>query len=703
MPKCDGQPDPSQPVNGTGESVPVPLGPVALRRRWKSILVGAEPPGFAEHPAALSWRASLQAEASRLVRTMEISDDAVILWRDLADDGVSAHLTSAADRLRTIALAAALPGIPRRSATALSSAAAAGVGRLCPVLQREPLGNWWDHQIGVPLRTADIGMLLWEEHRDVVSAIVHSIRGATHVRAPGTDTGANLAWHTTVAVLTELLEDRVDVIHQLPLTIERALLVSENGDGIHPDGSFIQHGRLAYTGGYGISLLATIARLIRLTQRTVYAPDVGIIDKFLRWIQVGVRPYVFDGVLSDAVRGREIARSTTRGLDGGMVVAAALLELAPALEEAPRTELRGIAKGWIARAGAEQFFCWTPTRALVPGVVAEAEAVLTDRRVEALDEGSSPVAHTRMARAVHRSPGFALALTATTSSIDSSEHINGENLAGWYAGFGTRYLQTVDDPRPFDDAYWPTVDPLALPGLICDGVAPHPGEAIRSSSGPVRAQTMGPSMVFGWNLGSDDSAFWGHVSWLCHEHMVLMAASALVSDRGLPISATIENRLVSRGRTLRVDDRTTDLDSVADGTLDAVARAVHLEGVGGLLALDGTVLRVSVQTRVGSWAAINRSPGTPSQILDRRFVRISAVVERSPAHFAVLLLPAATPADLRRAAQEPPVTVQLTRSRHSAAFGSATLVDEFNGYPSIQSARTVPETAEHARKAVVDG
>jgi hyaluronate lyase len=617
-----------------------------------------------------------------LARGIDTSGAQMILWPDLPDNGVSAHLTTAAERLRTITYAAALPQPLDHREPDLSAATASGTRRLCHLLECATGGNWWDYQIGVPLRLADIGVLLHDEHPGLAPLIVGAITTACSERAPRTETGANLLWHTSVAAISGLLDRSTRLMVALAPALERALRVTEAGDGIHRDGSFLQHDRLAYTGGYGLSLLATAAPLLRLTTGTSYAPDKRTLDALLRWIESGVRPYVFDGVFSDAVRGREISRSATTGLDAGMIAAAALLEAAPGLDEPRSTQLRRVAKGWIGRAGAESFFRWAPSRSLRPGAVAEAAEVLADPALDPIPEPVAPAAHPDMARAVHRGDGFALALTATTTSIDSSEHINGENPTGWYAGFGTRYLHTRSDPRPFDGDYWPTVDPLALPGLARDDADPPPGTTVVNPRGTVRAEAVGQSLVFGWDLGRDTSDLSGHVSWLCHGSAAAMIVSGFGSGPGRRRTMTVENRLLG-SRALLLDGVRIATESAADGPLDGRPTTVFLEGVGGFLAMNGTVLRVALHTRTGSWARINASPGTPRHLLTRRYVTITAEILSEPATVAVLLLPLADPDQLRRAATRAPVALSVTPAHHRAVFDGAVLTDVFAGEPTI--------------------
>lgn len=69
-----------------------------------------------------------------------------------------------------------------------------------------------------------------------------------------------------------------------------------------------------------------------------------------------------------------------------------------------------------------------------------------------------------MARATHRRPGWAAALSMADKRITYYETGNGENLRGWHTGSGMLYWwgDTFANGQ-YSDAFWPTVDPYRLP------------------------------------------------------------------------------------------------------------------------------------------------------------------------------------------------------------------------------------------------
>jgi hyaluronate lyase len=651
------------------------MSPAAARAQWVRLLCGdGEHPGAPEAPGAAArarWQAEWLAHADRTARSLDPRPGCV-LWPDLPDDGASAPLTTAATRVRLLAVAAVVAPTDPFGAHA-AEAVTPAVTALLPHLARRPFDNWWDHEIGIPLHLADAAVL-GTGRPDLTAELVHALSQKTAHRSPGTDSGANLLWHTRVDVVLGLARGETSVLVDAAEAIARVFAVVDEGDGIHSDGSFVQHARVAYTGGYGVSLLATLSPLVRLLDAAEHPLLPATWDALLRWIEVGMRPYMFDGRMSDAVRGREVSRRTTTGLDAGVVTTAALLQIADARRRADAGQahrLDAVAKGWMLRSGSRGLLHHAPHRGLDPAMVQLAAGVLDDDRIAPAPEAPGSFVHPAMARAVHRGADFAMALTATTRSIDSSEHINDEHRTGWFAGYGTRYLETRGDPAAFD-GFWPFADPHALPGLIADVSAPL-NAPVRGRARAVRALARSDALVFGWNLGRDGSAESGRISWLCHAGSAVWVASALQATGGDMPSVTIEDRRVAADTVLCIDSTAIGISRARCGTLAHDARTVVIPGVVRVVSLTAVGMEVTLQTRNGAWAAVDGRSRRTAPLPPRRFLRL-APADRTARSFAYLVRPGAG------ADEQPPTTsVIVSTHAHTALIDGVRLCDSFHG------------------------
>src|SRR5262249_28176975 len=104
-------------------------------------------------------------------------------------------------------------------------------------------------------------------------------------------TAANRVWKCTVVAIrglvvkdAEKLALARDGLSDLRSRRDSVFEYVTSGDGFYRDGSFIQHGKHPYTGGYGISLLTNLANLMYLLSRSSWQiTDASAQNAFL-WI-----------------------------------------------------------------------------------------------------------------------------------------------------------------------------------------------------------------------------------------------------------------------------------------------------------------------------------------------------------------------------------------------------------------------------------
>ncbi len=97
-------------------------------------------------------------------------------------------------------------------------------------------------------------------------------------------------------------------------------VVEKGKEGILSDGSFIQHTNLAYTGGYGSTLLNNAEKLVYVSAGTDWEVASEKLDVLWNFIWDGIRPLYADGAMFDMVGGRGIARPTASDLKTGRVI-----------------------------------------------------------------------------------------------------------------------------------------------------------------------------------------------------------------------------------------------------------------------------------------------------------------------------------------------------------------------------------------------
>lgn len=214
-----------------------------------------------------------------------------------ADWGAMWHLT----RLELFALSAARGGESYDRPIAL----------LDTWLKLDPRNpNWWYNEIGMPMELGISAILLWDvldsARREAVLSLLSRgiiVKGSAHT---GHMTGANLLWFAASTLRYAILKNDPEM---MALAVSRAAAETEPSlEGLQDDGSFFQHGRRLYSGGYGRSFVYELAPMLYLTGGTPYSFPTRAKELLARHILDGLRCMTHRGMLDYAVVGREYVR-----------------------------------------------------------------------------------------------------------------------------------------------------------------------------------------------------------------------------------------------------------------------------------------------------------------------------------------------------------------------------------------------------------
>ncbi|WP_052848317.1 polysaccharide lyase family 8 super-sandwich domain-containing protein [Streptomyces avicenniae] len=659
-----------------------------LLARWRAVLVG---PGAPQGPYADAYARAVAAHdavAAGRLAGLVIDEDAPSPWPDLPLDetpALSANVTAAADRLRSLALATATPGGQWYGNADAAARTASG----CRVLWRAryhagqaQYGNWWDWEIGTPRALTDALALLGPATdaataAGLLAAVDHFVPDPRRMlRGELESTGANRVDLCRVVAVRGALGGDDGRLTSAAAALSGVLDPVPLGDGFHADGSFLMHTSVAYPGTYGEVLLRGMAELMRLLAGTAW--DVGAPERRLTAEAVDRTfvPLTHHGLTLDAVRGRAIARHTATDADDGFRLALDLLLLADALPPPEAARLRATAKYALAHN------TWRDLAVRSPAQVATAATVLGDDSVVPADGPLGHFGYDGMERYVHRRPGWTYCLSLNSDRVARYEYMNGENAHGWHTGDGASLLY-VDgegaDPYPYTDAYWPTCDPKRLAGITVD-TAPLPVGAGGDNdhvplsgtrwSGSVR---LGDTALAGCDLRGTDSPLRARRSWLFLDDAVLTAGSGITATGGRRVESVVQHRQRPGAFTV---DGAAQPDTPGVTRAHPGARWAHLAGTGGHVFLHTAAscrLRSLREDREGAWADIRQ--GGPTARLTRRYLTLwhDHGEEPADAAFADLLLPGATAATTAARAAAPGVEVlRLDREAHAFRAGQVT-------------------------------
>ncbi|MFI0987051.1 polysaccharide lyase 8 family protein [Streptomyces exfoliatus] len=644
-----------------------------LRLTWRDLLLGTNVVPTAE-PFA-SKLAALGATAGDLRSAMATANGS--LWPDLpyADPEpdtdaesytYSGNLNTSYNRLRTLTEAYSQPGTGLTGDATLRAEILAGLDHLHDQAYNASqvrYGNWYNWQIGIPQALLDIDVLLY----DVLgatrvaahcAAVDHFVPDSAVASYTGTSTGANRVDLCRVLALRGVVGKSSAKLSRARDALSPVFPYVTSGDGLHADGSFIQHTYVPYAASYGAVMLGGLSMLFALLKGSAWEVTDSGRQVVFDSVEKAYAPFLFNGLAMDAVAGRAISRGVqrtdTRGVrqddhlrGHGIIACVALLARSASAAEKARWD--GMVKGWIAR---DHYSPLLADPALGVAALARLKAV-QDGTAPASPEPSGHRLFPGMDRAVHRRAGWAASLSMASNRITYYENGNGENLRAWHSGSGMLYWWGDDFANgQYSDHFWPTVDPYRLPGTTASRKPLADGEggtwgAARPDVRWVGGTTDGTYAAVGQYLKGLSSTLLAKKSWFFLDDAVVCLGAGIHGRDGAGVESVVENRnLGGTGvHAFTVDGAAQPTTLGWSATLTG-ARWAHLAGFAGYVFPGGaTALKALRQARTGAWSDINK--GAETSPYTRRYLTLWLDHGTDPtwAAYSYVLMPGATQAE----------------------------------------------------------
>lgn len=603
-----------------------------LRARWHALLTGG--PGL-DHgdPRITAAVARVGRAATSAAKGLDPSRTDG-LWPDLTSTALSNHVTTSFKRLATIATAWAVPGTPQYGDAALADLLLRSVDWMLANrygAAHPRFDNDWDWEIGSALALNDTAVLVYDVlGADQLARVTDAVRHYT----PDPNlwrvdrqiaTGANRVWICTVVAVNAVLRDDGGALTRVRDALsdvegggansvlaynDESATAAGTGEGFSSDGSFLQHYKHPYNGGYGKELLGNLSRLLQLlagTDWSVTDPDLGHV---VRWVEEGFDPLLVRGDVMASVCGREIARPSKQGHASAQTVVEAVLRLIPAFPGATADRFTALVKQWISEDTYRDFLAATDLASLTA-----AQRVLASD-VPARGRLVTHRQYPHMDKAAHHRPAFALGISAYSTRIYTYESIQNENLHGWHLSDGMVLLYT-DDLGHYSEDYWPTVDPTRLPGTTVLAGRPADAAGQRTTStahwaggAALPGTTLG---AYGMELRAYGSSLRALKSWFCMDDVIACVGSGIAAGSGTA-ETVVENRKLSGGsETLLVNGTAAPNGPGWSADLDEV-RWLHLDGTGGYVFPRPARLRALREERTATWREINLKYGTDTPV-----------------------------------------------------------------------------------------
>lgn len=649
-----------------------------LRLKWFNTIAGT---GYDTGDATVISRLnSLASTANSYWASMDKSPTRTYLWSDLASTTVSADITDNYNRLRSMALAYATPGCSLAGNATLLADTVSGLdwmyaNRYNPT--KSIYSNWWDFEIGSPYRLMDIVVLLYDQltptqitnYTNAVDKFTPSATTQAPGGTTGTFTGANrMSKIRVVAVRGAVVKDSAKLVAARDAFSNLFVYVT-SGDGFYADGSFIQHDSLAYTAGYGETLLTTMVPVFSLLSGSTWAVTDPAQSHMYNWIYDSFEPIIYRSAAWDLVRGRDVSAPNTTPQTTGHSIMDAILQMTQFAPPADAARMKSMLKEWIQSDTVRDFVAQRPLPTLTlarnlindPGVT---------RRGELIGHYSFP----GMDRVVHLGKGYGFGLSMCSTRISNFESINDNNLHGWFTGDGMTMLYNAD-LNSFTDAYAPTVDAYRMPGVTAD--VTHNKLPPGSNSIGLRAQGQDTLSPYNWVGGAklDDYGaagmqfkgvgvtLTGKKSWFMFDDEVVCLGAGITSTDSRPIETTVENRKLNNtgSNALTVNGIIKPNALGWTETLSGVNWA-HLAGnssaadIGYYFPQPASLTAIR-DARTGAWSDVDA--GSSSAPVTRNYLRMGFEHGNNPtnATYQYVLLPGRTAARVGFYAAHPQISV----------------------------------------------
>lgn len=637
-----------------------------LRSKWRVSLSGET--ADCHNPYVQNARRSLRKQTIAFWQSMNREPNRSCIWEDLPDPGnpyVRDRVCLATcRRLETMARAWCVEELLSEEFLADLLAALNFLYENWYNERNRKGGEWWHREIGIPLSLNQCVLMLYEElssaERGNYLRAVESYANPPDLMCiediPEESTGANRAWKCLALAQCGILKKDESLLRIASEKIRDIFRYTEHGDGFYRDGSFIQHRKFAYTGGYGVSFLETIVSYMDLTKGTPWCIQKKELDILMEWVMNAYVPLIYRGGFMSMARGREIARKESQEHEVGHQVIYSLMKLSNALSEEKSRKLRGLLKYWITTDDHRHFMKHAPIES-----IGNATKLLEDPEILPADAPNTCKIYAAMDKVVHHRGNFAAAISMCSERTGRYESIHNENVRGWYTSDGMVYLYNSDLSQ-FSDDYFPTVNAYRMPGTTVDTV-------VREEKGIGFGKE--PSVHTCWAGGSSLSGRYGAVgmkleaecsdlrakkSWFLFDEEIVCLGAGITASQGRKIETIVENRKIHKpmAEILRCDSKASDHEST---------QWVHLRGPAsgsdiGYFFPKKQTLEISEEIRTGSWREINHTSGS-EQYVTNRFVNLVIHHGTNPENgwYEYVLLPGKNAEEVQAYSKSPSIEV----------------------------------------------
>ena len=528
-------------------------------------------------------------------------------------------------------------------------------------------GNWWDWQVGSPLRFIDCIVLMKDDmtqhqYQKCVEALLAHVSAGTPIAGD-----ANSMWNLFIRLIIGVLtNDEVYIRSVIDGIDNNWFKYTGFRDGFYTDGSYIMHGAYPYTGSYGASAIESLAKLMYLVNGTVYDISPAGKAQAVKWIRESYAPVIYNGLMMDMVRGRSMSRETEGDHLIGHVVVRSIYLITQTISENDAQQLQRLIKYWINNATHRSIYYGedVTNNNNYLFFINKLKQLMSDASIQAADK---PVFHKQfaaMARIVHSMPEYTFAVSMHSDKVNNFELFNGEALKCWHTASGMTYLYNGDMGQYSDD-FWPAIDSYRMPGTTANQNSTAPGNSPNGDSWVGGTSIDDLYGIAGMYLKPAGHTLTAKKSWFMFDDEIVAMGSGISASDNKTVETIIENRklkpdndntFIVDGKTIAASEKTPVLSNPTWMHLSGNAEKSDI-GYYFPAVADVQLVR---DERSGNWREVNSGVLlSHDRILKANFLTLYVVHGNNPANasYVYLLLPNKSAEQLKQYSEKPDITI----------------------------------------------
>ncbi len=636
-----------------------------LREKYVEMLTGGTSYNTSD-PDIAAKISVITADAANAQQTMIRTPTRNRLWNDAALGSDSSGITYTYRHIREMALAYRTVGSTLYGDTSLRADIIDALdfmddGRYCDGCSKYQ--NWWHWEIGGPMALNDTVALMYDE---LTSSQIANYMAAIAYYQPSVQmSGANRMWEATVIAIEGINGKNADRLTAARDGMSELFTYVTQGDGFYVDGSFVQHTYLAYTGGYGASLLTSIVDILYLLDGTpweVVDPNASLIYD---WIYDSYEPLIYNGNMMDMVRGREISRHYAQDNDTGAQMASTILRLSESASPSDSAAYKSMVKAWLQADPNGYYFSLASIAMIVKG-----KELLANTSIPARPELLKYQQFASMDRAVQLRPGYGFGISMNSDRSQNYESINSENRYADFTGDGMTYLYNADIHQ-YNDNFWPTIHYNRLPGTTALQGIRQAGNLHGTRSWVGGTDMLGLYGVTGMEHSTKQDKdgnprdLTAKKSWFMFDDEIVALGSDINSTELAATETIVENRkLNAAGDNAFTVNGTPQSTTLGWSQTLSGTNYAHLAGnvTGsdiGYYFPGGATVKALRESRTDKWHSLNTNSNSSQVNYTHRYLSMWFDHGASPtdAAYAYVLLPNKTSAQTGAYASSPDITI----------------------------------------------